>query len=177
MIDNTMPTAEAEAHEQEGLTVPTENAEQGIYTWQGHERTWLARGQSWYVYAGIAAVILLVYALFTQAWTMALVISLLAGVVYLYSQSQAPVLDIVISNKGLYVGADFYAFTYIKHFWFQFLPEEAYVCFQLVNSTKSRLVLSINPEERLILETTLREYLVVDDFHKESFAEKVERMF
>ncbi len=159
-------------------TVTKSNAEeQGLYTWQGHERTWLVKGSSWYVYAGIVAVILLVYALLTQAWFMAVLVSLLSGIVYLYSQEQAPTIDVVISDRGIYIGNEFYPFDLVKSFWFQFLPEEAYVIFQLVNSTRSHITVSIDPNERPVIETILKDYLVVDDFHHETFWERIEKLF
>lgn len=181
MIDDN-PQVSSELPEEQSIAVdPSTNveasSEQGLYTWQAHERTWLAKGGSWYVYAAIVAVFLLVYALLTQAWLMAVLVSLLSGIVYLYSQEQAPLLDVVISDKGIYVGEEFYPFSLVKGFWFQFLPNEAYIIFQLVNSTRSHITISIDPNERPIIETVLKDYLVVDDFHRETFWERLEKLF
>jgi len=152
------------------------SAEEGLYTWQGHERTWLARGKSWYMAGGVIAIVLLVYALLTQAWTMAILISLLAGIVYLYSQEKSPIVDVVISSRGMYVGEDFYPFEIVKSFWFSFEKHDAFLIFSLVNSARSRVSISINPEERAAIQTVLHDYLVADDFHRESFWERIEKM-
>lgn len=152
------------------------SGEEGLYTWQGHERTWLAHGSSWYMAGGVIAIILLVYALLTQAWTMAILVSLMAGVVYLYSQEQAPIVDVVISNHGIYVGEDFYPFEIVKSFWFSFDKHDAFLMLSLVNSAKSRVSISITPDERAVIQTVLADYLVADDFHRETFWERIERL-
>lgn len=108
---------------------------------------------------------------------MAVLISLLSGIVYLYSQEKAPVIDVVVSDRGIYLGEEFYSYTLIKSFWFQFLPEEAYVVFQLVNSTRSHIAISIDPNERSVIEVVLKDYLVVDEFHRETFWERIEKLF
>lgn len=178
MIDDNMSSL-SEEQQPASSSIPDApaEAEQGLYTWQGHERTWLAKGKSWYVYAAIVVVLLLVYALLTQAWLMAILVSLLSGIVYLYSQEQAPVVDVVISDKGIYIGEEFYPFNLVKSFWFQFMPEDAYVIFQLVNSTRSHITVSIDPNERSVIEVVLKEYLVADEFHRETFWERIEKLF
>jgi len=125
---------------------------------------------------GVIAIVLLVYALLTQAWTMAILISLLAGIVYLYSQEKSPIVDVVISSRGMYVGEDFYPFEIVKSFWFSFEKHDAFLIFSLVNSARSRVSISINPEERAAIQTVLHDYLVADDFHRESFWERIEKM-
>lgn len=178
MIDDNMPTASQEPiPTEEQSSVSTQSAEQGLYTWQAHERTWLVKGKSWYVYASVIVVLLLVYAVLTQAWLMAILISLLSGIVYLYSQEKAPVIDVVVSDRGIYLGEEFYPYTLIKSFWFQFLPDEAYVVFQLVNSTRSHVAVSIDPSERSVIEVVLKDYLVADEFHRETFWERIEKLF
>lgn len=178
MIDDNMPTvAEEDNSSLEPVSANSQPAEQGLYTWQGHERTWLVKGKSWYVYAAVVVVLLLVYAVLTQAWLMAILISLLSGIVYLYSQEKAPAIDVVVSDRGIYVGEEFYPYALIKSFWFQFLPEEAYVVFQLVNSTRSHVAVSIDPNERSVIEVVLKDYLVSDEFHRETFWEKIEKLF
>lgn len=178
MIDDNMPTVAQESTPiEEQSPANTQPTEQGLYTWQAHERTWLVKGKSWYVYAAVIVVLLLVYAVLTQAWLMAILISLLSGIVYLYSQEKAPVIDVVVSDRGIYLGEEFYPYTLIKSFWFQFLPEEAYVVFQLVNSTRSHIAVSIDPNERSVIEVILKDYLVADEFHRETFWERIEKLF
>ncbi len=57
------------------------------------------------------------------------------------------------------------------------MPEDAYVIFQLVNSTRSHITVSIDPNERSVIEVVLKEYLVADEFHRETFWERVEKLF
>lgn len=175
--DNMSPSPEEQITTETPSATDTQSAEQGLYTWQAHERTWLMKGKSWYVYAAVIVVLLLVYAVLTQAWLMAVLISLLSGIVYLYSQEKAPVIDVVVSDRGIYLGEEFYPYTLIKSFWFQFLPEEAYVVFQLVNSTRSHIAISIDPNERSVIEVVLKDYLVADEFHRETFWERIEKLF
>lgn len=150
--------------------------EEGLYSWQGNERTWLFSGASWYVYGAGIAIVLLFYALITQAWTMAVLVSLLAGVIYIYSQEQSPVLDVVLSSKGIYIGNDFHPYVLIKSCWFSFEKSGNYLVFALVNSPQARISISFKPEDKSILQTMLGEYLVIDEFHQDTWLERIEKL-
>ena len=157
-------------------TSASEQPEEGLYTWQGQERTWLFSGASWYLYGAIVALLLLLYALLTQAWTLAILISLLAGTIYLYSQEQSPAVDVVLSSKGIYIGEHFYPYSLIKSCWFLFEPRGSFLVIELLNSPQSRLRISFKAEDRALLQTILKEQVVIDDFHQESWIEKLEKL-
>lgn len=179
MIDEHKTISPASSKEALGThtdsEVPTEQ-EEGLYTWQGQERTWLFAGASWYVYGSGVAIVLLLYALITQAWTMAVLVSLLAGVIYIYSQEQAPTMEIVLSNRGVYIGDDFHPYSLIKSCWFSFEKSGSYLVFALVNSPQARVSVSFKADERALLQTILKEYVVIDEFHQDTWLEKVEKM-
>ena len=71
----------------------------------------------------------------------------------------------------------FYPFTIIKTFWFDFQEEGAYINFALVNSAKSKLSISFEPNERTVIEMILREYIIVDTHHRDTFWERMTKLF
>lgn len=169
-------TAASENLQPETTETEADEKEEGLYTWQGQERTWLLSGASWYFYGALIALGLLLYALVTQAWTLAVLISLLAGTIYLYSQEQSPVVDIVLTNKGIYVGDNYYPYTLIKSARFSFEPKGSYLVIELLNTPQSRISISFKADERPLLQTFLKEHVVIDDFHQDTWLEKLEKM-
>lgn len=153
-----------------------EEKEDVLYSWSGQERTWLLSGASWYFYGAIIATILLLYALLTQAWTLAILTSLLAGTIYLYSQEQAPTMEAVISTKGIYVGDDFYAYHLIKSCWFSFETGGAYLVISLLNMPQARVSFSFKPEDKTVLHTLLKDHTVIDDYHQDTWLERIEKL-
>ncbi|OIO54141.1 hypothetical protein AUJ46_03930 [Candidatus Peregrinibacteria bacterium CG1_02_54_53] len=72
-----------------------------LLSWTAPERPPHARGTRWYIAAGCVAALLLAYALYTQVWTFAIVIVLIA-VVYGLIHSKPPIKHTVqISTQGL----------------------------------------------------------------------------
>ncbi len=72
-----------------------------LLEWTAPERPPHSRGKRWYLLAGSIAALLLVYALFTQAWTFAVVIVLLV-VVYAILHKKSPIKHTVqVSPQGL----------------------------------------------------------------------------
>ncbi|MBI4836757.1 MAG: hypothetical protein HY817_05890 [Candidatus Abawacabacteria bacterium] len=177
MIDENNTSLSPETEEVNVTNEAAEHQEEGLFAWEGQERTWLLAGASWYFYGAIVAVLLLFYALLTQAWTMAVLISLLAGIIFLYSQEQAPKVEVVISSKGIYIAEEFYSFSLIKSAWFSVDHKGHYLVFSLLNNPRARISISFQSEEQAALEVILREFVVIDEFHQDTWWERIEKMF
>jgi len=88
-----------------------------LISWTAPERPPHARGKRWYLLAGLIAVLFLAYALYTQAWTFAVVIVLLA-VIYGLIHGKPPIKHTVqISNQGLQWDKHLYAWSDFNNFW------------------------------------------------------------
>ena len=81
-----------------------------LYGWQVVDAAHLERSPMWYIVATAAAVIMIVYAIFTQAWTFVVAIAMLAGVVYLMAQEPPHVRDVVITKMGIHINRSFYPY-------------------------------------------------------------------
>ncbi len=175
-MNNENNSVEQVSVDTEAPAVDDQDSEEVFYSWQSQERTWLLSGASWYFYGAIIAALILLYALLTQAWTLAVLTSLLAGTIYLYSQEQAPQMQAVLTTKGLYFGDEFYDYALIKSCWFSFEPRGTYLVLSLLNMPQARVSFSIKPEDKPLIDTILREHTVIDDYHQDTWWERIEKI-
>ncbi len=88
-----------------------------LLEWTAPERPPHGRGKRWYLLAGFIAVLFLAYALYTQAWTFAVVIVLLV-VVYGIIHGKPPIKHTVqISSQGLQWDKHLYPWSDLNNFW------------------------------------------------------------
>ena len=113
---------EAESAKEEFSEVQIEQAE-NLFHWRAPEFIKHQKTTSWYMAAGLIAVIFSVWALLTGNWTLAIAILVFAGV-YEYTQRFHPpkVVDVRISELGIHVGHLFYPYSSIQAFWIMYKP-------------------------------------------------------
>jgi hypothetical protein len=93
-----------------------------LLEWQAPEFVKHEKGKTWYLVAGILTLCLIAYALYTGSATMAIVFIVLAGVYILTHNQQPKVVDIKITQLGLFVGEVFYPYNMVRAFWIVFHP-------------------------------------------------------
>jgi len=80
------------------------------------------KSRRWYIIAGIVTALLIAHAIYTEAWTFAVVI-LTTAYVYVYSHSSEPKQEkIIISEIGIKEGPHYYPYSSIKGFWIIYHP-------------------------------------------------------
>jgi hypothetical protein len=95
-----------------------------LISWEVDEFTKHSRGPVWYTFATIAAVALIVYALFTQNFLFAVII-LMFGVIYFLSSFQEPArLEVAVTDNGVVIGNSFVPYRDIKTFAIVYEPPE-----------------------------------------------------
>lgn len=88
-----------------------------LFEWTAPEKPPHTRGKRWYLIAGTLSTLLLAYALYTQAWTFAVVIVLLMGI-YVLIHSRPPVMHTVqISSQGLRWNKRLIPWSDLENFW------------------------------------------------------------
>ncbi len=105
------------------LTPEEKNAfNQGIFSWTAHLYRYHEKTKRWYISAGLFMLILIGYAIYTEAYTFA--VALLAYCyVYVYFHSKEPNTEkIIISEIGIKEGKHYYPYSSIKHFWIIYHP-------------------------------------------------------
>ncbi|MCA9371083.1 MAG: hypothetical protein KC680_03940 [Candidatus Peregrinibacteria bacterium] len=99
------------------MTTSTLPPEEPILTWKALQHAHIERGPLWYIMAGIAVVIMIIYSIVTTAWTFTGLIILLSA---LYIRSQATVPEqksIRIWKQGFALEDTFYEWRKCKGFW------------------------------------------------------------
>lgn len=99
-------------------------SEKDVISWlipeyQGEEKTKL-----WYAIYSLIGIALLVYAIFTQNFIFAIIIVFAAILLVLFDGGHPGMLEVVISDKGVRVGKEFYSYDQIEDFFIIYDPEE-----------------------------------------------------
>lgn len=110
--EQTQNTAE------QGPETEAEQQENAAFSWNALEYIQQHRGPKWYAAAGIILTLVVVIALVTFNWTMAIAAVVFAGV-YEYIQRHHPPkrVQIKITDMGIRVGEMFFPFSSIRAFW------------------------------------------------------------
>ncbi len=92
--------------------------ERRVMAWEAPEYIHHEKSIRWYMVAIIALLALLVWAFFSDNWTMAIALIVFAAVYY-YTHTYHPpkVIEIIISEMGIQVGAVLYPYSHIQAFW------------------------------------------------------------
>jgi len=121
-----------------------------ILTWSAPARPAHTRDKRWYIVAGSIATLLVIYALYTQAWTFAIVIALL-GVMYgILHGKNHPLHSIRITEKALYWDIKTISWDELDGFWMLQGPDYVELHIEFKQKGKERLVIqteNIPPQE------------------------------
>ena len=143
--------------------------------WDALEFMHHERGAMWYLIGGIIAALMVVYAVITQAWTMAIVIAMLAGVVYLYSHETPKVQRISISRLGIHVGRNNYHYSNIESFWVIFESDVQTLNLKLAGKMGNVEVIQLSEQDPIALREVLSQYILEEEGKEENFVDKVGR--
>lgn len=93
-----------------------------IFAWVAPQYIKHEKNVYWYLFAGLLAIILAIWGLFSDAWTFSLVIIVFCAVYYLHHFEHPHDVNIVISEMGIKVGKKVIPFRNIRAFWLYYLP-------------------------------------------------------
>lgn len=131
-----------------------------LLAWTFLEYTQYERSRSWFFWVGLIMAGLLVYSFFTVNFLFAVIIIMVALVMYL--QSRRPPLDIrfEITEDGLKLGEKFYEYKTLKNFWLIYEPPEVknlYLTFK--SSIKPPLLIPLEKQNPLEIRKILLDFL------------------
>lgn len=119
--------------------------------WKAPEYILHKKSTRWFMVAGVIILMLIAYAIYTDSATMAIVFILLAGVYYLTHNQHPKVIDIKITDLGVFVGNTFYHYHMINSFWLVYHPPYINTLnLRLAGKTMSKVVIQLdrqNPVE------------------------------
>lgn len=93
-----------------------------LFAWYAPEYIRYERSWKWYLLAGIVDALLIGYAVWTEAWSMALVLIVLAFVVVLELRRKPKLTTVVLSHWGIQFGDLEIPFADVKRFWIHHQP-------------------------------------------------------
>lgn len=135
-----------------------------LLTWKVPEFDKHERSRNWYIIGIAAAILLLVYALYTQNFLFAVII-ILSSLVMIMNDGQDPVqVDFALTDEGIILGRNFYDYDVIKHFTVVYKPrvnvENLYIEFK--SAIKPRLSIPLAGMDPLHVRSTLLKFLPED---------------
>lgn len=127
------------------------------FNWQAPAYIQYDKPKAWYIVMGVFVLIGIIISMYYNNFIFAVLLIFLSGVYVLQHSTNPEVLDIKITDGGVYVDKTFYQYGEIQAFWF--LTEEEHVQtihFQIVGKKKQEITYLCNAHEI----PAMREYLL-----------------
>lgn len=140
-----------------------------LLAWSAPSRPPHDRDRKWYVIAGSIAALVLLYALFTQAWTFAVVIVLLAVLYGLLHGKSHLVHTVRIAEQALYWDTKTIPWSELEGFWMLQGPGYVELHIEWKQKGKERLVVQTGDQEPADIASSLARFLP-------SFADRREKL-
>jgi hypothetical protein len=106
--------------------MPTEDikSENDVISWRIPEYHGEEKTKLWYAIYSLIGIALLVYAIFTQNFIFAVIIIFAAVLMVIFDGGHPGTLEIIISDRGIAVGKEFYSYDQIEDFFMIYEPEQ-----------------------------------------------------
>lgn len=162
--------------------MPEENkepkADDILMSWQAHEYFNQERSFGWYIGGFICFVLLIVYAVITAAWTMAVAVGLMGAVVYLYAHERPEITDVYITKLGIHFRKYFYPYRELRSFWFISDTERNYhaLVIESVDPKLFSVSIQVQVEDISDIRDVLLRELPEDTEKKESGIDRIARI-
>lgn len=145
-----------------------------LLEWTAPERPPHTRDKRWYLLAGLVAALFLVYALYTQAWTFAVVIVLLV-VIYGLIHSKPPMKHTVqISSQGLKWDKRLIPWSDLSSFWM--LQGKGYVELHIERKKMANLLVQTGDCAPVEIAAALSQFITPVTDRRESFLDYIIRI-
>jgi hypothetical protein len=128
-----------------------------IFSWIAPEYVQHQKSARWYVIAGVATLLFLIWAIFTGSWSMTFAIIVFAAV-YQYTHAYHPPknIQITVSEMGIGIGKMFFPYSHIQAFWIIYKPGLQTLNLRVSKSFFSDVMIQLNSQDPV----ELRQYLV-----------------
>lgn len=88
-----------------------------VLSWQVPEYVKHERGRYWYLLAILAVLGILLYAVFTANFFLIIIMILTVIILLVSNRQEAPMVNIVLSDKNLVIGQKIYPYSELRNFW------------------------------------------------------------
>jgi len=136
-----------------------------LLTWKTPDFVPHPKGQNWIILASTGLLALIVYALITGSATMAIVFILLGGMYYLTHNQTPKIIDVKITELGVWVADKFLPYNTINSFWVVYHPPFVRRLYLKVGAKAGRtVVIELNEQNPVEVRTLLaREVPEIED--------------
>ncbi|PJC01958.1 MAG: hypothetical protein CO073_02010 [Candidatus Komeilibacteria bacterium CG_4_9_14_0_8_um_filter_36_9] len=137
-----------------------EDQGQTIFAWTVPEYTDYTRSKTWYIVAGIVAVLLLVYSVMTGNLLFGIIILIAAITIYYLDNNKPVEVDIIITDKGLIVDDKYHLFLEISNFYIIHEPPEVDNLFiEFNNILRPRISIALSGQNHGEIKEFLKKHL------------------
>lgn len=173
MIDET----KNDNPENEEMSHPGAYHNKLLFSWRAPEFINHQRSRRWFWIAGILILILVLYALYTNSATMAIVFIVLAGVYYLTHNQEPKIIDIKVTALGIYVDQKFYPYNQINSFWVVYHPPFVQtVNLRLGNKSFTKIVIQLDRQNPVEVREALAKEIPEIEGEGESLEDAITRL-
>ena len=134
------------------------------------------RGRSWFVAASVVAAILLIYAFFTKNFLFAVILVMVAVVLYLQKSRAPEQLSCAITEQGIVLHDRFTAYEDLKDFWVVDEAGPRGTLYIDVPGIRPRIVVPISDHDAAAIRDELRKHLPESAERDEPFADLMGRV-
>jgi hypothetical protein len=155
---------------------PNNKIQQKEISWQAPEFAEYRKHPLWFVGFGLVIALLVLFGIYTQSWTTAVLFTLFGLLGVIYASSKPKTVTIKITGSGIQVNSLEYSYRVIKKFWIMYHPPEVKTLYLETNAYLDRIVkielANQNPND---VRDILKQYLEEDLDQTESVADMIAR--
>ncbi len=148
-----------------------------LLSWKAPDFIPYKKSKKWFLMAGIIVLMLIAYAIYTNSATMVIVFVVLAGVYYLTHSQEPKIIEIKITELGIFADKAFYPYNMINSFWVVYHPPFVHSLYlKLSNKTLSKVVIQLDSQNPVDVKKALAKEIPEVEGEGESFHDFLVRL-
>jgi len=145
--------------------------------WRSPEFITHQKGVTWFLIAGVITLLLIIYAIYTDSATMAIVFIVFGGVYYMMHNQEPKIIDIKLTELGVFVDKNFYPYNMINSFWIIYNPPYVRTLnLRLSDKTSTKVVIQLDVQNPVDVRKMLAKEIPEVEGASESISEILIRL-
>lgn len=158
------------------LTTKNIHHEEIFFSWEAPEFLEHERDLKWYISAGILALGLLAYSLYTKDWFFVVVIIILIIILSHHLRVKPKIRTYGIARTGIYVDKRFYSYDQIHSFWIVYQPPVKTINILFSKGYLPPLTIQLEDQDPVLIKNILKKFIPEQEKRGESFWDKTLRI-
>ena len=149
-----------------------------LLAWRAPEFISHPKSKKWFMIAGTIILALIAYAIYTDSATMAIVFIVLAGVYYMTHRQEPKIIDIKITQLGIFAGDTFYPYNMINAFWIVYNPPYVHaINLKLGGGTSRKITIQLDQQSPVAVREVLSGEIPEIEGQEEDMSDILTRVF